>query len=365
MKRFILTVVLLFFVSFPVSAETVYTEQYDASGAEEIYGFLSEDAKRIIDRMEIDISDTDWVNKIEPKNIFREVIDFFSSGMREPFAAAVAIFGLIILVSVANTFEGFKPYSNISSTVFAICFSIGLLTPVFSLIESCSSAVKGISVLMGGFIPIYAGILMVSGSAATASGMSFLLLAASSAISAVSSFVIVPLMSCYLGIGVVGSAAELGGTARLGEAIKKTATWILSFALTLFLGFLTIQTTVNAAADNLGIKAARFMLGSFIPVAGGALSESLTTLLGSLKLLKSSVGMFGVFAVAATVLPVVIELLCWRVTLFLLDAISELFGANIKTDVIKAADSVLAVLIGVLLFSGALFIISLAIVAGR
>lgn len=365
MKKIVLTIILFFVFVLPVSAETTYIEQYDASGAEEIYGLLPKETVRIVDRLEIDISDLDWVNKLELKNIFLEVIDFFSTGMKAPVSCAVGMMGLIILVAVANSFEGFKPYSGIMSVVFALCFSVGLLTPLFSLIEGCSSAVKGISVLMSGFIPIYAGILTVSGSAATASGMSFLLLTASSAISAVSSFVIVPLMSCYLGIGVIGSATELGSAARLGEAIKKAATWILSFALTLFLGLLTIQTTVNAAADNLGVKAARFMLGSFVPVAGGALSETLTTLLGSLKLLKSSVGMFGALAVSISILPIVIELLCWRLTLFLLDAVSELFGANIKTDVIKAADNVLAVLIGVLLFTGALFIISLAVVSGR
>lgn len=365
MKKIIITVLLLLAFAFPVSAETTYQEQFDASGARDIYDFVPNDTIIIIDRMGIDVSDADWVNNLEPKNIFKEVIGFFSSGMKAPLSCAAAMTGLIILISAVNTFEDFKPYSGISSVVFAICFSLGILVPLFSLIESCSSAVKGISTLMSGFIPVYAGILTVSGEGLTASGMSFLLLFAASAISSVSSFVIVPLMSCYLGIGVVGSASELTSTARLGEAIKKAAIWILSFALTLFLGLLTIQTSVNAAADNLGVRAARFMIGSFVPVAGGALSESLTTLLGSLKLLKSSVGMFGVLAIAVSVIPVIAELLCWRLVLFLLDAAAELFGTNLKTDVIKAADSVLAVLIGVLLFSGALFIISLAIVTGR
>ena len=75
-------------------------------------------------------------------------------------------------------------------------------------------------------------------------------------------------------------------------------------------------------------------------------------------------GMFAVVAIAATVLPLVIEMLIWRFMLFALDMIVEVLGIDMKKDVLYAADSVLAVLIGVLLFVAALFIISLGIIAG-
>ena len=86
--------------------------------------------------------------------------------------------------------------------------------------------------------------------------------------------------------------------------------------------------------------------------------------MGSVGLLKSSVGMFAVVAIAAVVLPVVIEMLIWRLVLFGLETVSELLGTQMKTDILRAADSVLAVLIGVMLFVAALFIISLGIIAG-
>jgi stage III sporulation protein AE len=268
-------------------------------------------------------------------------------------------------MAAALAFDGFKGFSDIASYIFVLVSSAGILMPMFSLINATASAVKGISALMTGFVPIYTGILVAGGESITASGMSFLLLSAAGMVSLLASFVIVPLMSCYLGLGTVGAMLPTAGVGRLGEAIKKTAMWILSLSLTLFLGLLSVQTAVNAAADNLGLKTARFVLGSFVPVAGGALSETLTTLMGPVKLLGSSVGMFGVLAVAFTVLPPVIELLAWRITFFGLDAAAELLGVRVRTDILKAADNVMAVLIGVLLFTAALFIISLAVIAGR
>jgi stage III sporulation protein AE len=347
-----------------VGAENTYKEQYDASGAEEIYDMLPNSAKDILDGLDIEISDPDWVNQLDYENIFQQIWGFIKDGAKTPLACGTGMLAVIILIAAANTFQGFGPYNDTASYIFVLTAAAGVLMPMFSLIESCGGAVKGISTLMIGFVPLYAGILAVGGHVATASGMSFLLLGAAGLVGNLSSFVIVPLMSCYLGVGMVGSIMPTGGTNRLGDGIKKAAMWILSLALTLFLGLLSIQTTVNRAADNLGLKAARFMIGSFIPVAGGALSESLTTLIGSVNLLKSSVGMFAVLGIAATVLPVVIELLIWRLVLFLLDIAADLFGVKLKTDILRAADSVLAVLVGVLLFVAVLFIISLAVISG-
>lgn len=364
MKRIIAVLLFMGIFCINVSAQDPYKDQYELSGAEDIYEMLDENAREAVDRFDIDISDPDWVGKLTPKNIFRQIGEFIKTGAKTPLACGAGMLGVMILMAAAATFDSFKPFNDIASYVFVLISAAGILLPMFSLIESCGSAIKGISTLMLGFIPIYAGILTVGGQTATASGMSFLLLFAAEGVSNLASFVIVPLMSCYLGVSMVGSVMPVGGTNRLGEGIKKAAMWILSLSLTLFLGLLSIQTAVNKAADNLGLKAARFMIGSFIPVAGGALSESLTTLLGSVKLLKSSVAMFVVFGIAVTVLPVVIELLIWRVVLFGLDVAADLLGVRFKTDILRAADSVLSVLVGVMLFIAALFIISLAVISG-
>ncbi|MBQ5911385.1 MAG: hypothetical protein IIW94_05195 [Clostridia bacterium] len=364
MKKILFLTIFMLVFTLPVSAEGLYGDFYEESGADELYDLLPEAAERVIEDFEIDIQNADWVNSLTPESVFSQIWDFVKTGAKTPLKCGGIMLSAMLLIAAANTFEGFAPFSTVASYVFTLGSVSAVLLPMFSLIESAAAAVKGIGVLMDGFVPVYAGILALSGKAATASGMSFLLLFAVGIVGSLSSFVIVPLMSCYLGVAVASSVMPNGATNRLGEGIKKAAVWILSLTLTLFLGLLSIQTTVNNAADNLGLKTAKFMIGSFIPVAGGALSETLGTLIGSLGLLKSSVGMFAVVAIAAIVLPVVIELLIWRLILMALGIASELLGVGIKTDILSAADSVLAVLIGVMLFVGALFIISLGIIAG-
>ena len=369
MKRIIFGICFAVFLclafSLGVSAEEdAKLEGYDESGADELYDLLGEDAKKILEEFDIDMSEADWVSHLDPESVFKLITEFFKSGFKKPLLCGGGMLAVILVMAAANTFDGFKVYNDAVSYVFVLISAAGVLLPLFSLIESCAQAVKGISALMLGFVPIYSGMLMLSGQGATASGMSFLLLAAASGVSNFSSFVIVPLMSCYLGIGLAGSVMPMGGTGRLGELIKKAAMWLFSLTTTIFLGLLSIQTAVNRAADNLGVKTLKFMIGSFVPVAGGALSDSFTTLLGSVRLLKTSVAMFVVVGIAVTVLPIVIELLAWRIIIYFTEAAAELFGVGLKTDILRAADCVLAVLLGVMLFTATLFIISLGVVSG-
>lgn len=363
MKRCLTVVIFLLLFSVTASAESLYSDQYELSGARELYGELSDSAKDFFDSTGADPADPNWVNRMTAGNIFGEVVNFLRTGGRTPLFVGVQMLGLLVLYAAANTVEKLRPYGGISAYVFMLITAVGVLTPLFSLIGACVAAVKGSAAFMLSFVPVYAGILTVSGQAASASGMSVLLLAASEAVSSLAAFVILPLMGCYLAIGLIGDLTPDTGVARLGEGIKKTAIWVLGLILTLFLGLLSVQTTVNASADTVGLRTAKFVLGSFVPVAGSALSESLSTLTASVGLLKSSVGMYGVVAVAFTVLPAVLELLLWRLTLFGIGAVSEMFGIKQGTALFKSADSVLAVLTGVLLFTAVLFIISLAVVS--
>ena len=364
MKKLILILLFMFVFALPVRAEGLYSEQFDASGAGDIKDFLSDDASEILEDMEIDPSDPEWVNNLGAESVFSNILSFFKNGAKGPLKAGFTMLAFLLVTAAAGTFEGMRLHEDTVSYVFALVSAAILISPLVSFISVCGSAIKGITTLMTGFIPVFAGILTASGKGLTASGMSFMLLSAASAVSNIASFVVLPLMNCYLGVGLAGSVSPIGGLSRLGDGMKKTAMWSLSLILTLFIGILSVQTGVNRAADGLGVKTAKFMIGSFVPVAGGALSESLTTLLGSLNLLKTSFGMFGAVCVAVTVLPVLIELIIWRLVIYALTVTAEALGVKNRIDILTSADSVLAVLLGILLFTAALFIISLAVVAG-
>ena len=124
-------------------------------------------------------------------------------------------------------------------------------------------------------------------------------------------------MTTALALGLVGSVSPGMKLDAAGGAINKACSWLLGLAATLFVGLLSLQGLVGAAADSLAGRAIRFSLSSFVPVVGGALSEAFSSVQGCLQLLKSTLGGFGILATALIALPPLLECALWSLTLSL------------------------------------------------
>ncbi len=367
MKRIIIFFILLPIFILPVSAtgSDSYKEQLELSGFDNVEESLPEQAQKFFTQNTIDPYDENWTSKITTNTILDEIISFIESGGKKPLKAFAEILAVLILFAAAQSFsddsQGIKTSLNY---IFSAIICLTVTVPILGVINAAASAIKGTSVFMLSFIPVYAGILTAGGSAAKAAGMSSLLLTAAEGAVQLTAFVIVPFMSAYLALGIASGVSPLVKDSGICETLKKIAMWIMSLMFTVFVGLLSIQTTISATADSVGIRTLKFMVGSFVPVAGTALSEALTTVTGSMKMIQGTVGIYAILAVALGVLPIIIELLLWRLTIMLSSLASAVLSIPRVPSVLKAIDSTIAVIIGVVLFISALFVISLGVVLG-
>ncbi len=343
-------------------AEDFYYSQYKDSGAEELENYLPEETKEFLDQNDINPLNPEWTNAIEPQNVFSHIWSFLKSGAKGPIAAGAVILSLT-LISAALGGMDVKGVTAVSSG-YAVALSVvaAIAAPVFSVISAGIGALQGCATFMTAFVPVFAVIVTATGAAATSLSMSGLLLGACQAVNLVADFVIMPLMSGYLAISIASSVSPLIERAGIADGIKKICYWIMSLLTTVFLGILSIQTAVSASADTLSLKTAKFIIGSSVPIAGTALSEALTTVTASMGILKTTVGIYGVIACAVLFLPLLAELLLWRISFNLTATISELLSVPKITVILRSADTVFSVLIGIILLTAALFIISLGVV---
>lgn len=350
--------------SFNVSAEEtdIYTEQYETSGADSLIDSLPDSVKHYFSENDIDPSASNWVENISGENVFKHIWEFASSGAKAPLSAGLSILGIILIISA---FSAANQQNNVTIVAMYACTltaSAIIIIPLFESIVSAVNATKAMSVFMLAFIPVFAAIAAASGSAATALSTSSLLLLCTEGLSFISSFIVLPLMGGYLAVSISSSVSPIFNSSGLAESIKKIALWVLSFISAIFVGILGVQTAVNSAADSLTMKTAKFILGSTVPVAGGVLSEAFSTVTASMGLLKSSIGIYGVTAVAAILIPIIIELILWRIIMIVCSFVSDIFSVSKFSSLLKAVDMMLSVLIGIILLIGAVFIISLTVV---
>lgn len=111
----------------------------------------------------------------------------------------------------------------------------------------------------------------------------------------------------------------------------------------------------------LGIRSIRFAINSVVPVIGGAISEGLLTIQSYSSLIRSSVGVVGIIAVVLVFLPAIIEVALWRFFLGLSDLISEVFGDDSVTLVIKGFCDAMLIMEVILILSAVTTVISIGI----
>ena len=177
-------------------------------------------------------------------------------------------------------------------------------------------------------------------------------------ISQIAAGTLVPLLGIYFAFCLVGSvnpARDLGGAANL---IKNVTVWTLGFLMTVFVGLLSVQGLVSASADTVAVRATKFAIGSLVPVVGSALSEAFNSLQGCVNLLKSSIGAFSVLVTVVTVLPSLIQCLFWKLVLAVSQVVADLFGLAGISKLLKAASTVLTILVSILLLFAMLIIVS-------
>lgn len=368
--KYLLTALALIFVFLPQtvnaeaaeSAEDFYLRQYRESGADTLGDTLPEEVREYLEEIGLDPANGAATVSLSAESVFSHIIGIFKGGLKAPLSGAAAITAVILISAALGSAELSSSAARVAVYAAAAAAAAAAVRPIYSVIAGSTDAIKGISTFMLSFVPIFAAIAAASGAAATATATSGLLLSAAEGLSFISGFAVLPLMNAYLAIGISASVSPLLQRSGIAETIKKLALWLIALASTVFAGILAIQTAINSAADSLTSKTARFIIGSSVPVAGGVLSEALGTVTASMSLLRSSVGIYGVAACAALLLPYIAELLLWRAALLITCALAEIFSSPRIGSLLKTIDSVLSVLLGILLMVGAMFIISLATV---
>ena len=365
-KRILTFIIMIFLFALPVSAhgsqEDFYREQFDLSGADTLDNSLPDETREFLENYGLNPENENWLSSVTPKNVFSHIGDFLRSGAKSPLVSGGSILAIILISAALSSMElnsGAAQTAGYATTLTAAAI---ITAPVFAVVSACVKAMQGCAVFMTAFVPVFAAVVASSGKAATSFSMSALLLGASQAVSYISNFVVVPLLGGYMAISLASSVSPLISRSGIADGIKKISFWIMSLMTTVFVGILSIQTAVSASADTLSLKTAKFIIGSSFPVAGAVLSEALTTVTASMSMLKSTVGVYGVIACGAIFLPLLAELLIWRVILIITASISDLFSLSSISALLRSVDTVMSVITGIILLTCAMFILSITVV---
>ncbi len=343
------------------SVQQYYKEQYENSGAAQLPNKLPEDTKKILHELGVDSADQDSIKAVTPQNYFQKIISVFTGKLGNPlrvFASAISVVLLCALLEGLKLSFGEKPLGGVVRMVGTLCVCTLFIQPIVSCISDAADVLKAASTFLLACVPVLSGIMVAAGQSASAGAYHMLVTAAGNVVSSFASFVLVPLMNIFLALSIVSSISPGINLNGFCSALNKVIKWIMGLGMTLFTGLVTMHSVVASSADTTGIRTAKFVVGSFVPVVGSALGEALNTVSSCIKTLKAGVGAFGLLAGLFLFLPILAECVLWILTLTLCSGVSQIFNLDEITGLLKASADVVSTLVAILLCCMAVLIIT-------
>lgn len=342
-----------------------WQRQMHAVGADTLPDALPDDTRDLLADTGITGVDFEALLSMTPEVFFSRVWELLREQARQPFIIFGVLLGTVILCALLESMKvamGESSMVTVFSVVAIVCVSAAIANPLVDCITSTAAAIRDCATFIAAFIPVFASVVTVAGQPVTAGVYTGLLFMACQMVSHIVAETLVPLMGIYLAFCVAGSLAPGIQITAVAKAVKQVVSWALGLLLTLFVSLMSLQTLVASGGDQVMSKTAKFLLGSFVPVVGSALGDAFSATQGYLKLLKTSVGAFGILAALLTFLPIFLQTVIWYITMNGASAVSEMLGVKQTADLLKSAATTLGILLAVILSFALLVIVSTSLV---
>lgn len=288
--------------------------------------------------------------------------DIARGSFKKPIKDMVIIAGVVVLVGLIKGTAAAENFSEPLNIVIGCAVAVTVFASSAGVISQGMSAVETTSDFMLALIPVLAGIITAAGNPTLALTYGSFAMAAAQAAAQTAGNIIMPLCGAFSAFGVSASLSPELKLIKLADMIKKLTIGVLSFVAAAFSAVLGLKSLLAGSADTLASKGIKLALSSAVPIVGGALSDAYSSIIGSVSLLKSTVGVFGVIAVVMIDLPVVLQLTARIILLKLLGVLSSSMGDDTTGEVLDTLSSALTVINAAVIFTAALFIISTGIV---
>lgn len=340
-------------------------EQLNVLGKDELVEQVPENAKKLMDEAGVDDLKAEKLLQLSPRNFFRVLWRMLLDQLKKPLNVLAAVVGVVLLCALIGGMRdaaGDSAAEPVFSTVSVLCVITAVSAPIVDCIVETSEAIRQASTFMLSFIPMFGAALTAAGQPITGATYNVFLFSACQAVSQVVAGTLIPLMGVYLALCIVGPLSPGLNMSGAAATLKSLVSWALGLIVTMFVGLLSVQTLVSQSADSVSTRTAKFLIGSFVPVVGNALSEAFVTARGCLQLLKTTVGAYGILVAVMTFLPVMLQTAAWYMITNVAVMASDVLGTPRVSEILKSCGSVLGILLAIILCYALLLVVSTTVV---
>ncbi len=294
-----------------------------------------------------------------------KLLNIFGKEIISVFKSSILIFIIIVILAVIDSLQ-IEEKSDVSQIAKLVCFFAIATISISEFIRvllDFKTVITNITTLMQIISPFLVAVLIATGAINTVGIIQPLLLFLASLIGFIINYVVVPLISLSVAFNVISRISDDIKLNKMSKILNSGGLWIIGVVFTVFLGILSLESSLSTSVDTLAVKTTQAAVSNFVPVVGKFFSDSFETVVGATKIISKVGGILGVIVVILVVITPVIKIAAimfiYKILAVLIEPIChqkdvseyvELFADTYKT------------LLGILIGVSILFIISIGII---
>ncbi|MBE6704174.1 MAG: hypothetical protein E7583_02825 [Ruminococcaceae bacterium] len=262
----------------------------------------------------------------------KNIGDSFFDGIKESTTGFSKVFASMILLTFMLGVMRLMTVNNAALYAGEICLCSFCFSVVSQVVHSIEQLFLALRNFMMSALPVMTTLYSVSGAPTAAASNYASTLIVLNICGAMLTSVLVPGIKCVAFLAVVSYISKSFDFSGFSHFIRNTVGWLFGIVMCITSAVIAFQNVIALSKDGILGRTMRFAAARFIPIVGGAVSESARTLSESLRLLRSVSGVSGIFMLIAVIAAPVASLLVCRFFLNLCAALARLFSLT-KTAV--------------------------------
>lgn len=302
-------------------------------------------------------------------DVFKQIIKgsagYLSKEILESSRLLVELLFLGLLSAVLKNIQNAFSKESVSSIGYYACYLVMVVLIIKSLKvaiglgqDTINSMIEFTNALMPCLIVLVAAV----GGYTSAATLDPVVIAAGKIISNVIADFVLPLTLLVVILQIVNSMSDSIKVSDLAKLLSDVSKWCIGITVTVFVGVVSVRSSVSATLDQVTAKTAKFAVDSFIPVVGKALSDAIATVAGYSLVLKDALGIIGlIFLITICVFPL-LKIIVVALIYKLVGAVMQPVADEKITGCLNSVGNSLTMVFASVLSVGVMFFIIIAIV---
>lgn len=294
------------------------------------------------------------------------VVSFIFRELKTILALAISIIVIGIISSLLKNLQGAFSSEGISQIAFFACYAllIVMLSRSFLIsVQLAKDVILKMTDFMSALLPVLVIMLGTAGGLSQAATMDPIVLGATFIIPNVYSNIIIPLILVSFVLQFANNITTEPKLDNLCKFVKQISLWIQGFALTVFIGILTIRGITASTIDAVTLKTTKFAIDNFIPIVGKSFGDAISSVAGYALIIKNAISTVGLVVVICIILYPIIKMILMSFIYKFSAAILEPITDKRITKSIAATGESIILLLSCVLSVSLMFFILIGIMA--